>query len=154
MRPPGWVEFVGYVRALNQIMAPFSKPPASLTDYACAARKLRSAISQLGTLTPPPQFAASPAHLVAGLRAQAALAPRFARASTAHDSVALSNLEARLLGAEGTIRTANRELVTVYNECRSASLRTCARATRSSASPSLASAGAWTDERELRLIRG
>jgi hypothetical protein len=115
----------GYVRAINQIMAPFSKPPASETDYAGGARKLHVAISQLGGLTPPPQFAPSQTHLVAGLRAQAALAPRFERASAAHDSVRLSNLESQLLSAERVIRTATHEMVSAYNQCRGGSFRTC-----------------------------
>jgi hypothetical protein len=44
---------VGYVRAINQIMGPFSKPPASMSDYAGATLRLRTAIRQLGALMPP-----------------------------------------------------------------------------------------------------
>jgi hypothetical protein len=115
----------GYVRAVQQIMAPFTKPPASQTDYAGAARKLRIVINQLGKLTPPHQFATSQARLVTGLRTQAALAPRFARASATHDSVTLSNLEARLLAAEQKIRAATQEMVNAYNHCRAGRFQTC-----------------------------
>jgi hypothetical protein len=116
---------VGYMRAINQIMAPFSKTPASQTDYAGAARKLRTAIRQLESLTPPSPFAPSQEHLVAGLRSQAALAPRFERAAAAHDSVALSNLETQLLSAEQLIRAATQEMVSVANVCRAGSFRSC-----------------------------
>jgi hypothetical protein len=116
---------VGYVRAVQQIMAPFTKPPASQTDYAGAARKLHIAITQLGKLTPPPPFATSQARLVAGLRAQAALAPRFAGASAAHDSVTLSNLEARLLKAEQKIRASTQQMVNTYDQCRAGGFQTC-----------------------------
>ena len=116
---------VGYVRAINQIMAPFSKPPASLTDYAGATHKLRVAIDQLGTLKPPAQFAPSQAHLVAGLRAQAAIGPQFARAQARHDTIAASNLEAQTLTAESAIRAATQEMVNVYNACLASQFRTC-----------------------------
>lgn len=35
---------IGYVRAVNQIMAPFSKPPPSMTDYLGATRRLKTAM--------------------------------------------------------------------------------------------------------------
>jgi hypothetical protein len=116
---------VGYVRALNQIMAPFSKPPASLTDYAGATRKLQTAIRQLGSLTPPAAFAASQKHLVAGLQKQAALGPRMGRAAAAHNAIALNNLEGKVVAAEHTIRVATREMVDAYNQCRAGNFKTC-----------------------------
>jgi hypothetical protein len=116
---------VGYLRALNQITLPFSKPPANLTDYASAERELRKAISQLGTLVAPPPFAPSQAHLVAALRTQAALAPRMARATAAHNSVALNNLEAQVLTAETGVRAATKEVVDEYNGCRTTKFRAC-----------------------------
>jgi len=38
---------VGYLRAVNEIMTPFSKPPTNMTDYASGARKLHVAILKL-----------------------------------------------------------------------------------------------------------
>ncbi len=116
---------VGYVRAINQIMAPFSKPPASMTDYAGATRKLLTAIAQLQALTPPSVFAKSQSDLMTGVRAQAALGPRMARASAAHNAVALSNLEQQTLTAEQTIRVATREMVDAYNGCLAGKFKTC-----------------------------
>jgi hypothetical protein len=106
-------------------MAPFSKPPASLTDYAGAERKLRHSVAQLDSLVPPAPFAPSQAHLVVGLRAQVALAPQLARAQAAHDAVALSNLEAQTLRAETEIRAATQEMVDAYNGCQSGGFKTC-----------------------------
>jgi hypothetical protein len=74
---------------------------------------------------PPRPFATSQARLVAGLRTQAALEPRFGRASAVHDLVTLSNLEARLLTAEHRIRAASQEMVSTYNRCRAGSFQTC-----------------------------
>jgi hypothetical protein len=116
---------IGYVRAINQIMAPFSKPPANLTDYAAAERKLRQAVTQLGALKPPAPFAPSQVHLVAGLSAQAALAPQMAHATAVHDAVTLSNLEVQTVTAETEIRAATQGMVTAYNGCQSAGFRTC-----------------------------
>jgi hypothetical protein len=84
-------------------MAPFSRPPASMTDYAGATRKLQTAIRKLGSLIPPAVFAPSQAHLVPGLRKQAALGPRMARAYAAQNSVALNNLLAQTLTAEHSL---------------------------------------------------
>ena len=116
---------VGYLRALNQIMAPFTKPPASLTDYASAERVVRKAIADLGLLVAPTPFAPSQAQLVAALRAQAALAPRMAHAAAARDAAALNNLEARMLTAETGVRAATREAVDAYNRCRATKFRSC-----------------------------
>lgn len=116
---------VGYLKAMNQIMLPFTKPPASLTDYAGAARRLNKAVTQLKSLRPPAPFAPSQARLVAALREQAALSPRMARAHAAHDSLTLNKLETQLLDAEQVIRAAAQEEAAVYNRCRAGSFRTC-----------------------------
>jgi len=116
---------VGYVRAINQIMAPFSKAPASETDYEGARRKLLSALHQLHGLSPPPVFAKSQRNLEAGLAAQAAVAPKFEQAYKAHNAVAASNLEQKTLTAEQTIRVATREMVNAYNGCLAGHFKTC-----------------------------
>lgn len=116
---------VGYVRAINQIMAPFSKPPASETDYEGARRKLLSALNDLHGLSPPPVFAKSQTDLEAGLAAQAAIAPKFEQAYKAHNAVAASNLEQKTLTAEQTIRVATREMVNAYNGCLAGHFKTC-----------------------------
>ncbi|MGZ4183352.1 MAG: hypothetical protein ACXVUL_22040 [Solirubrobacteraceae bacterium] len=56
---------VAYVRAIDQIMRPFSKPPENPTDYLGATRRLRTAIGKLESLVSPPVFAASQRHLMA-----------------------------------------------------------------------------------------
>jgi hypothetical protein len=116
---------VGYVRAINQIMAPFSKPPASETDYLGALRKLQAALGQLGTLTPPPSFAKSQADLMTGLRAQAKIAPQFEHAYITHNAVAASNLEQKTLAAEQKIRAATTEMVAAYNRCQTGGFKSC-----------------------------
>ena len=116
---------VGYVRAVNQVMAPFNKPPPNLTDYVAAGRELDTAIRGLGSLSAPPPFAFSQAHLVAALRAQSALVPRIARAARTHDLVAENNIEAQNLRAEADVRISTQEIVQAYNRCRSANFRAC-----------------------------
>jgi hypothetical protein len=107
----------GYVRAIKQIIAPFKKPSWSTTEIAMA-------IITLDKLVPPPQFAASQTRLVAGLRAQAALDPRIARANARHDAVALTDLESQLQSTENTISSAAQEIVDTYNHCESDGFRT------------------------------
>jgi hypothetical protein len=46
-------------------------------------------------------------------------------AAAAHNSVALSNLEAQTLAAESTIRVATQEMVDAYNRCRAGNFKTC-----------------------------
>jgi hypothetical protein len=116
---------VGYVRAINQIMAPFSKPPASETDYEGARRKLLLALHGLHALSPPPMFAKSQNDLQAGLAAQAGLARKFEQAYKTHNAVAASNLEQKTLIAEQTIRLATREMVNAYKGCSAGGFKMC-----------------------------
>jgi hypothetical protein len=114
-----------YVRALNQVMLPFTKPPASFTDYPAAERRLDTAIRGLGSLTVPSPFAASQAHLVMSLRAQVALLPGFEHAARTRNRVAANNLEAKLLRAEDGVRAATQEMVQAYNQCQRARFKRC-----------------------------
>lgn len=115
----------GYVRAISQVMAPFTRPPANPTDYAAGTRRLQYAIARLARLTPPPAFVKSQNSLMAGLRNQAALGQRLARASAAHDAVALSNLEQKTVAAEQVVRLATREMVNAYNSCLAGGWKNC-----------------------------
>jgi hypothetical protein len=116
---------VGYVRAVNQIMAPFSKPPASETDYEGARRRLLLALHELRALSPPPVFTKSQMDLQAGLAAQAAIAPKFEQAYKTHNAVAASNLEQKTVAAEQTIRLATREMVNAYDGCSAGGFKRC-----------------------------
>jgi hypothetical protein len=115
----------GYLRAVNQILAPFNKPPANPTDYATASRELQTASGRLEKLSPPAPFATSHARLLAAIQAQAALIPRLERATQAKDRIALSNLEAENLQSEAGVRGATNQIVGAYERCRRAKFANC-----------------------------
>jgi hypothetical protein len=107
-----------YVDAVDQIMTPFTKSSWTTTDITVA-------ISRLGKLVPPAQFASAQTRLVAGLRAQAALDPQIARAEARNDTAALNNLESQVQSTENTVMSATQEIDDTYNRCRSNSFHTC-----------------------------
>jgi hypothetical protein len=95
---------LGYAKAVRETMAPFTHPFAEPTNYPAAARELRTAISRLSALTPPPQLRGAHEHLLHGLGGQLATTRKLEAAARAHDTVAISNLVAKLQPDAETIR--------------------------------------------------
>ena len=106
-----------YVLAVNKINAPFNHPPTEPTNLAKGAQLLRTAVAELGVLTPPPQFQAIQAKLLKGLHGELAAFAELEAAKRAHNAVALSNAESKNVAAGEVVRAALAEVEPVVRGC-------------------------------------
>ena len=108
---------LGYAKAVGETMAPFTHPFAEPTNYPAASREIRTAISRLSALTPPPQLRARHVHILHGLRGQLSTNRKLEAAGRSHDTVAISNLVAQLQPDAETIRAGIAESNQVLARC-------------------------------------
>jgi len=104
-----------YVLALNKIEAPFAHPPTESATLASAIQLERTAIAELSSLTPPRLFQASLSKILAGHRGELA---QFEVAKRTHNTVALSNAEAKNARASELVSAGLAEGVAVLNRCK------------------------------------
>jgi hypothetical protein len=107
---------IGYVKAVNGIMAPLKHPPAEQTNYAIA-RVLSTASTQLAAVAPPPQLRTAREHILSSLRGQLAVEGKLEAAAQSHNSVALGNAQARLEALGQTLRSGLEEANQVLMAC-------------------------------------
>jgi hypothetical protein len=107
----------GYIQAVNKINAPFNHPATEPLNYAKGVQLLRTAVAELGALTPPPQFQALQAKLVKGFHGELAVFTGLEAAKRTHNAVALSNAESRNVASGEVTRAALAEMVTVLHGC-------------------------------------
>jgi hypothetical protein len=119
--PPGQKEnalhILGYAKSLRETMTPFTHPPAGPTNYAAANRELQAATSRLSALTPPPPFSASHERILHGLLGQLALGGKLEQAARSHDTLAITNLVAKLQPYAESIRAGLAESNQVLRRC-------------------------------------
>jgi hypothetical protein len=104
-----------YVQALSNVEAPFAHPPAGSATLAHAVQVERTAIAELSSLTPPSQFQAAHAKILAGHRGELA---QFEIAKRTHNKVALSNAEAKNAHASELVQAALVEAKAVLDRCK------------------------------------
>lgn len=95
-----------YIDAVGAALQPLRKPPTNPTDYAGARTILNGVVSQLQALTPPSGASDGHRGLIVALQKQLRLLFAFQRASRAHNSVALSNLEGKNVQAQAAMNAA------------------------------------------------
>jgi hypothetical protein len=95
-----------YIDAIGVALQPLRKPPTNPTSYAGARTILNGIISRLRVLVPPSGAGDGHRALIAALQRQRDLSFAFERASRAHDSVALSNLQGKNIRAQTAMNAA------------------------------------------------
>jgi hypothetical protein len=108
---------LGYAKAMREAMTPFTHPFAEPTNYVATGHELQTASSRLAALTPPSPFTTSHEHILHGLQGQLALNGKLEQAARSHDSVAISNLLAKLQPYAETIRAGEAESDEVLRRC-------------------------------------
>ena len=109
-----------YVLALSKIEAPFAHPPTASATPTKAAQLERTAIAELSSLSPPSQFQAMHAKILAGHREELA---QFEIAKRTRNTVALSNAEAKNAHASEQVQAALVEAQAVLERCKQGNFR-------------------------------
>lgn len=107
-----------YRLALGKILAPFTHPQPHPEDLAHADTLLRTSISQLRRLVPPPAFASVHADFIRDTQAERAALSRLASARRANDAIAVSNASARAAQATARYREDIQHANAVLQKCK------------------------------------